>query len=373
MYKINDDLSIYVTRGDAVLLNVKANDKNGNPYTFIPGDNLRFKVYKKKKVTEVFLDKPFTIEKATQEVQIYLSGSETKFDEPVNKPTTYWYEVVLNEDTEPQTIIGYDEEEGAKLFVLLPEGVTNEDVEDYEPSEEDRFIGYAEIKKELAQLGYSFEKTYEAVSKLHVTPQMFGAIGDGESDDTAAFEAMFATGRKVMLTAGQYVIRKPLVAKNSVYGETGSKIYYYPRTTDTYKACITIKGDKEKLCEGVFCVIEDYSIDVTGEDFSESVKPGDYIFIESTDKVSEYARDYDVKQDMLEVESVAGSTITFTTDPEWKTTGLMTLYRMNFIEDIEVASLNIECMEYVMCTSGVQITHAQNPNVRNCHIFNFDD
>lgn len=188
MYQINEDLSIYATRGDAVLLNVKANDKEGKPYTFKPGDNVRFKVYKKKKVTEVLLDKLFTIETATQEVQVYLSGNETKFDEPINKPTTYWYEVVLNEDTEPQTIIGYDQEEGAKLFILLPEGATNEDVEDYEPGEEEHKMDNAALMREMAQLKYSHEQTHKAVAELHVTPEMYGAIGDGVADDTEAIQ-----------------------------------------------------------------------------------------------------------------------------------------------------------------------------------------
>lgn len=138
MYQINEDLSIYVTRGDAVLLNVKANDKNGNPYTFVPGDTIHFTVYKKKKATDVVLDKCFTVETATQEVQVYLSGRDTKIGAVISKPTTYWYEVVLNEDTEPQTIIGYDQEEGAKLFILLPEGADKEDIEGYEPDDGER-------------------------------------------------------------------------------------------------------------------------------------------------------------------------------------------------------------------------------------------
>ena len=41
--------------------------------------------------------------------------------EVINKPTNYWYEIELNPNTQPQTIIGYDED-GEKLFVLYPEG-----------------------------------------------------------------------------------------------------------------------------------------------------------------------------------------------------------------------------------------------------------
>ena len=54
-------------------------------------------------------------------MEIALEGYETKFGEVINKPKQYWYEVELNPETSPQTIIGYDEE-GAKLFTIYPEG-----------------------------------------------------------------------------------------------------------------------------------------------------------------------------------------------------------------------------------------------------------
>ena len=211
---------------------------------------------------------------------------------------------------------------------------------------------------------------------VYATPQMFGAIGDGIADDTEAFEKMFATGKKVMIRAGDYVIRKPLTAKNSIYGETGANIYYYPESTDTYKACISIEGDETPLCDGVSCVIGDHTIAVETVDFSSLVKPGDYIFVKSTELANGYAEDfdrsYDVKTDMLEVESVSGSTLTFTTNPEWETMANVTMCKMNFVNNIEIANLNIQCMNQVVQSSGVKITHAQSPTVRNCHISNFD-
>lgn len=209
MYKINyEDLSIYATRGDIVLMDVGADD-NGKPYTFMPGDILRMKVYKKKKVTDVVLSKDFLVTTATQKVQIYLSGNETKFGEPINKPTTYWYEIVLNEDTEPQTIIGYNDEDGAKVFMLFPEGAGEGDVEDYEPDEDERYMDYAALAREMAQLEYSQEMTHAAVAKLHVTPEMYGAVGDGVADDTEALQKCLASGRVINLS-GTYRITKCL-------------------------------------------------------------------------------------------------------------------------------------------------------------------
>ena len=120
MFIVNDDKSIYVTRGDIVVMSVVANF-NGKPYTFMPGDLVRIKVSKKKKCTDVVLEKDFPVTKETQEVQIFLKGEETKFGDVISKPTDYWYEVELNPLTNPQTIIGYDED-GAKVFRLFPEG-----------------------------------------------------------------------------------------------------------------------------------------------------------------------------------------------------------------------------------------------------------
>lgn len=120
MYKVNDDLSIYVTRGDIVLMSVSA-DYKGTPHTFQPGDLIRIKVSKKKKCTEVVLMKDFPVTSETQNVQMFLDQNDTRIGDVISKPVDYWYEIELNPLTEPQTIIGYDED-GAKIFKLFPEG-----------------------------------------------------------------------------------------------------------------------------------------------------------------------------------------------------------------------------------------------------------
>lgn len=128
MFTINDDLSIYATRGDVVFFSVTAEDKEGN-HKFQPGDILRFKVYGKKDAESVVLQKDFPVTEVTEKVDIYLTEQDTKIGEVISKPKDYWYEVELNPDTEPQTIIGYDED-GAKVFKLFPEG---DDAEENEP------------------------------------------------------------------------------------------------------------------------------------------------------------------------------------------------------------------------------------------------
>lgn len=94
---------------------------DGAKYTFQPGDVVRIKVFAKKDCEDVVLQKDFGVEEATETVAILLDESDTKFGEVISKPRDYWYEVELNPDTDPQTIVGYDED-GPKVFKLFPEG-----------------------------------------------------------------------------------------------------------------------------------------------------------------------------------------------------------------------------------------------------------
>ena len=125
MFDINkEDLTISITRGDEASFFVSATDDSegeAKPYVFKPGDVVRINVHEKKNCEKVYIQKDFPIGADTEKVEIYLSGEETKIGEIISKPKEYWYEISLNPDTDPQTIIGYDKN-GAKLFMLYPEG-----------------------------------------------------------------------------------------------------------------------------------------------------------------------------------------------------------------------------------------------------------
>lgn len=134
MFVVNEDNSIYATRGDIVFFNVTAEDKEIKvKHTFQAGDVLRIKIYGKKNAEEVSLQKDFPVTEATESVEIFLTEEDTKIGEVISKPKDYWYEVELNPLTDPQTIIGYDED-GAKVFKLFPEG---DDIPEYVPTPED--------------------------------------------------------------------------------------------------------------------------------------------------------------------------------------------------------------------------------------------
>lgn len=216
MFQVNDDLSIYVTRGDMVFLRITA-DKDGEPYTFQPGELVRFKVFAKKDCKDVVLEKDFPVTAVTQGVDIILTGDDTKIGDVISKPRDLWYEVELNPLDNPMTIIGYDED-GAKVFKLFPEGA---DIPQSAPDPRimraidteldmtsERPVQNQVIARAFANLQGGFQAVHDAVAALHVTPEMFGAVGDGKADDTRAFETAVASlkDNSTFLLRGKYLV-----------------------------------------------------------------------------------------------------------------------------------------------------------------------
>lgn len=214
MFVVNDDLSIYVTRGDMVFLRVTA-EKNGEPYTFDVGEVVRIKVFAKKNCEEVVLQKDFPVTAVTQGVDIILDGNDTKIGGVISKPVDYWYEVELNPYDNPQTIIGYDGE-GTRVFRLFPEG---KDIPPIEPKPEvikdidteldmtsERPVQNQVIARAFANLQGGYQAVFDAVAERFVTPQMFGAIGDGVADDTEAFRRCIEASTYVVVPNGTYLI-----------------------------------------------------------------------------------------------------------------------------------------------------------------------
>lgn len=121
MFRIDDDYTINLTRGDIAFFAVDAIDEDGKKYVFHEGDVVRIKVTEKKACENVMLQKDVVVDVDTEQVEIYFNREDSKFGDVISKPTDFWYEIELNPDTNPQTILGYDEV-GAKIIKLYPEG-----------------------------------------------------------------------------------------------------------------------------------------------------------------------------------------------------------------------------------------------------------
>ena len=134
MLGIGDDRkTIHLTRGDVTskfyrlafnfpIYNFET--KQEENYQFQPEDKISFIVKPKKGYTK---KEVLRIEKTIREMgyvlptefpEIILTEEDTKVFELVDKPTTYWYDIVLNDTT---TILGYDQD-GAKKLIVYPEG-----------------------------------------------------------------------------------------------------------------------------------------------------------------------------------------------------------------------------------------------------------
>lgn len=268
MFQINEDNSIYVTRGDILFFYVAAKDKeSGNPYHFEPGDVLRIKVFGKKECETVILQKDFPVLENAEKVQIFLTEEDTKIGEVISKHKDYWYEVELNPDTDPQTIIGYNED-GPALFRLFPEGKDIDTSTPIEPEDipvvdaeldltSDRPVKNRVIAAKIAQIERDAAKDY-------VTPQMFGAVGDGVADDTDAIETMFSKGEGFYSFCGKFKLSHTVtVPANSILlsdsatfiqPNFGSGVFYIDGDNIDFRGTYYFKqtGEKVKLpTEGI--------------------------------------------------------------------------------------------------------------------------
>lgn len=122
MFAIGNDKTIHLTRGDIAVVTVSAADQDGAEHTFQAGDTVRLRVFEKGKHDSTVIQKDVEVGADSTSVDVPIDSEDTRFNELINKPKDYWYEIELNPDTVPQTIVGYDEG-GPKLFRLYPEGV----------------------------------------------------------------------------------------------------------------------------------------------------------------------------------------------------------------------------------------------------------
>ena len=121
MFKIKNN-TIYCTRGDKgnVPITIPLDEENTKFYKFQVGDKVRIGVYEEDNLEGCALIlKEVEVTKISEIVSIPLTSDETRIGDIINEPVDYWFEIIFNDDT---TILGYDEETGAKIFRLLPEG-----------------------------------------------------------------------------------------------------------------------------------------------------------------------------------------------------------------------------------------------------------
>ena len=129
MFKISDK-TIHITRGDEGTISIKVPiDRTTTPityYEFQPDDVITFTVKRKNGFNseEYALRKEVVLTEATTNPLVSLTREDTLIGPLINKPVTYWYELTLNDN---QSFVCYDED-GAKEFILYPDGFDGSDI-----------------------------------------------------------------------------------------------------------------------------------------------------------------------------------------------------------------------------------------------------
>lgn len=118
MFSIDHNLNLAITWGDCGSIRLTA--KNGEE--FPAGSVLRLTVYDDRDPGEVYLTKDVTVEETTSTVVIDLLPEDTRFPNRSSVELHYRYDITLNPDTAPQTIVGYERHRGERDFTVLPKG-----------------------------------------------------------------------------------------------------------------------------------------------------------------------------------------------------------------------------------------------------------
>lgn len=121
MIKI-DGKNIKVHRGDVGNIRYKIpiveSDGTISYYKFKVGDIVRLSIFEKNSDYQTTIaEAKVTIETECEEVAIPLTTKETNIGTPTGRPTDYIYEISLNG---VNTTTGYDTDEGALKYIILP-------------------------------------------------------------------------------------------------------------------------------------------------------------------------------------------------------------------------------------------------------------
>jgi len=126
MFRINQNTKqINITRGDVGNIKVTSTYEDGTPYTFHTNDVVRLGIFTNGNYNNIILEKDIDVLTESTYVTIPLTAEDTTIGDIINTPVAYWYEIQLNPDDDPHTIVGHDEA-GPKIFMIYPEGAKME-------------------------------------------------------------------------------------------------------------------------------------------------------------------------------------------------------------------------------------------------------
>lgn len=160
-------------------------------------------------------------------LKVGLQGTYVKDNEEVTVSTNI---ITLNRNTGAIITQGVNQGLYEKLIALMEDYLNNID-SNFALKIKTSITDYLNAHPELTttvQDGAITEQKLDKIllSKLSfVTPQMFGAVGDGNADDTAALQSALDKGRPLFIPAGTYKVTKTLYATDMyIDGDTNAVI-----------------------------------------------------------------------------------------------------------------------------------------------------
>jgi parallel beta-helix repeat protein len=219
--------------------------------------------------------------------------------------------------------------------------------------------------------------TYSMIKDAAINVKDRGAIGNGVTDDTAAFQlaitSALATNTPIYVPSGTYVISTPLVAAGAlkIFGDGASSILNCSSLAGATSA-LTIEGSLSATTTTMtaFPALNARTISVGS---SAGFAYGDMIQITSTQPFSTQDPTY-LKGELGFVQSVGSGTITLNAGlKDTYTSGTVTVRKINAIENPIVADLKMIGAGAATGNYGVVVNYAKHPVCQNVHLIDFED
>lgn len=141
----------------------------------------------------------------------------------------------------------------------------------------------AEIREDIADLRNE---------RFYATPEMFGAIGDGTTDDTAAFRALASVTGDVVIPKKTYVINSAVTLAGNVLHDDGT----YPNYLPMYKKPLELRLIDLSYGDNILLPVEkSYAESITYIDGKYYVTCNDYTSNPHTHYIAVYDEDFTYK------------------------------------------------------------------------------
>lgn len=172
------------------------------------------------------------------------------------------------------------------------------------------------------------------------------------------------------IPAGRYKVTKTLYAHGSVRFHPDAVIEFYPSTGNL--VAFHLQGQRVNVCTNNTCYNFGKGINVEGVSLGSDLQAGDIVFLQGDIKANPKARDYDTIRDVIQVESVSGSLVTFANRPEYNY-DRVTIDKFIPVENVILDGINVKCMTFASGSDGIRVDYGHHVDIRNCHVENFDN